>query len=92
MLKDFLDQEGIATVIVGDHLSGAVGELPADIFPTLWVLDDSDLERAVRITATFFNRSPVSGKAWMCPVCGEDIDGGFEICWNCGSPNPKDNL
>jgi hypothetical protein len=90
MLKDHLSQAGIATVIIGDHLSGAVGELPANIYPTLWVLNDRDLEQAERLTAAFFNRSPVIGKAWRCTVCGEDIDGGFEICWNCGSPNPND--
>jgi hypothetical protein len=91
MLKDHLSQAGIATTIVGDHLSGAVGELPANIFPTLWVLDDSDLERATHLTAVFFDRPPVSGNAWQCTVCGESIDGGFEICWNCGSPNPHEN-
>jgi hypothetical protein len=91
MLKDHLSQVGIATAIVGDHLSGAVGELPANIFPTLWVLDDGDLEQAKRITEAFFNRPPVNGKAWRCTVCGESIDAGFEICWNCGSPNPNEH-
>jgi hypothetical protein len=91
MLKDYLSQEGIATVIIGDHLSGAVGELPANIFPTLWVLEDGDLARGRQLTDQFFERPPVSGEAWRCAVCGEGIDAGFEICWNCGSPNPKQN-
>ncbi|MBT2972044.1 MAG: hypothetical protein B6D72_04110 [gamma proteobacterium symbiont of Ctena orbiculata] len=91
VLKDYLDREGVETVIIGDHLSGAVGELPADIFPTLWVLDENDLERAKRLTERFFNRPPVSGTAWRCAVCGERIEPGFEVCWNCGSPNPNDN-
>ncbi|MEW8507450.1 MAG: DUF2007 domain-containing protein [Candidatus Thiodiazotropha sp.] len=90
MLKDYLDREGIETVIVGDYLSGAVGELPADIFPTLWVIEENDLERAKRLTERFFNRSTASGAAWRCDVCGERIEAGFEICWNCGSPNPND--
>lgn len=91
MLKDYLGQEGIASVIVGDYLSGAVGELPADIYPTLWVLDDNDLDWAKRLTKRFFDRLPVTGKAWRCAVCGESIDPGFEICWNCASPNPCEN-
>jgi hypothetical protein len=89
MLRDHLNQEGIATVIIGDLLSGAVGELPANIFPTLWVLDDDELERGKRLMERFFKRPAVGGKAWRCQICGEGIDAGFEICWNCGSPNPK---
>ncbi|MES9975993.1 DUF2007 domain-containing protein [Candidatus Thiodiazotropha sp. LNASS1] len=92
MLKDHLRQKGIETVIVGDHLSGAVGELPANIFPTLWVLEDRDLALAKRLTEAFFDRPPVSGEAWQCSVCGESIDAGFDICWNCGSPNPNENV
>jgi hypothetical protein len=91
MLKDHLQVEGIATVIVGDLLSGAVGELPADIFPTLWVLDDDDLARARQLTEAFFNRPPVSSSGWRCSACGESIEPGFEICWNCGSPRPSNN-
>ncbi len=22
---------------------------------------------------------------WNCPQCGADVDGGFEICWACGT-------
>ncbi|WP_316367578.1 putative signal transducing protein [Candidatus Thiodiazotropha sp. CDECU1] len=91
ILKDHLQVEGIETVIVGDQLSGAVGELPADIYPTLWVLDDDDLARAKQLTEQYFSRPPVSGQRWRCRVCGESIDAGFEICWNCGSPGPNDN-
>ncbi|MES9992352.1 MAG: DUF2007 domain-containing protein [Candidatus Thiodiazotropha sp.] len=90
MLKDYLDLQGIETVIVGDYLSGAVGELPADIFPTLWVLEEGDLERAKQLTERFFHRSAMAGEAWRCDVCGESIEAGFELCWNCGSPNPND--
>jgi hypothetical protein len=90
MLKDHLNQEGIETVIIGELLSGAVGELPANIFPTLWVVNDGDLERGKRLTELFFDSPPVGGEAWRCQVCGEGIDAGFEICWNCGSPHPNE--
>ena len=26
--------------------------------------------------------------AWHCDGCGEDIDAGFDLCWNCGRPHP----
>ena len=25
------------------------------------------------------------GPAWACPKCGETIEPGFDICWNCGT-------
>lgn len=28
-------------------------------------------------------------QAWMCPACGEEVPGGFEICWSCESPHPE---
>ena len=26
--------------------------------------------------------------AWLCPGCGEENPGNFEVCWNCGAPLP----
>lgn len=23
--------------------------------------------------------------SWLCPACGEDNPGNFELCWNCGA-------
>ncbi|MCM8883679.1 MAG: DUF2007 domain-containing protein, partial [Candidatus Thiodiazotropha sp.] len=91
MLKDYLDQQGIASVILGDLLSGAVGELPANIYPTLWILEDGELVRAKRLTEQYFCKPPVAGEPWRCAVCGESIDSGFDICWNCATPGPNDN-
>ena len=89
MLKDYLREQGVETVLLGDMLSGATGELPANIFPTLWVLEDGDLARAKQLTEQYFNQFPVTGEPWRCEVCGETIDAGFEVCWNCSTPGPN---
>jgi hypothetical protein len=91
MLIDYLQEHGIETVIFNDHLSGAVGELPANIFPTLWLLEEQELSKANQLKERFLNLSPSKIAAWRCPACGEQIDGGFEICWNCATPGPKDS-
>ncbi|MEJ2619673.1 MAG: DUF2007 domain-containing protein [Candidatus Thiodiazotropha sp.] len=91
MLKDYLQAQGIETVILNDHLSGAVGELPANIFPTLWLLDGQNLSKAKQLKEQFFSLPQTNVAAWRCPACGEQIDSGFEICWNCATPGPKDN-
>lgn len=27
---------------------------------------------------------------WICPACGENVPGGFEICWSCEHPHSED--
>lgn len=86
LLLDLLDRHLIRAVILGDHLSGAAGGLPADIYPTLWVLEDEDLERGRELIERFRADSTDStpAPAWTCAGCGETVDGHFDLCWSCG--------
>jgi hypothetical protein len=45
ILQGFLEQEGIATRVVGAYLQGAIGELPAQGLVRLLV-DEDDFDRA----------------------------------------------
>jgi hypothetical protein len=84
-LRDFLDRHLVAATVLGDYLSGAAGELPVNIFPTVWVIDDEDFPRAQELLARFREESTVQvGPDWVCPQCGEPVEGGFDLCWNCG--------
>jgi hypothetical protein len=89
-LRDFLDRHLIETVVLGDYLAGAAGQLPADIFPEVWVLDDDDLERARELLPRFINQSKADPGVtpWTCEACGEAVEGDFALCWNCGRPRP----
>lgn len=89
MLKDYLHHQGIETVILNDLLSGAAGGVPANLFPTLWLLEQQQLERAKLFTKQFFNQPLSNAEPWYCEVCGERVDAGFEVCWNCATPAPK---
>lgn len=48
------------------------------------------IEEAVRLleelTASESEESVVP--AWTCHQCGEEVDEGFAICWNCGAEYP----
>lgn len=90
LIHDFLDRHLIRTVVLGDFLSGAAGELPADITPALWVIDEADLERAQEVLARFFDptKEGAGGTAWICAACGEEVEPAFDVCWNCGRPRP----
>jgi hypothetical protein len=89
-LRDFLDRHLIETVVLGDYLAGAAGQLPADIFPEVWVLDDDDLERARELLPRFINQSKADpgGAPWTCEACGKAVEDDFSVCWNCGRPRP----
>lgn len=83
-LVDFLDRHLIEATVFGDHLSGAMGELPANIYPTVWVLDDLHLPRAQEVLARFLARPEVKdGPAWTCQACGAQVEADFDLCWNC---------
>lgn len=85
LLVDFLDRKLIEAVILGDYLAGAAGELPAGIFPAVWVVEDEDLPRAREALAVFLQPDPAqSAGPWICPACGERVEAGFDLCWNCG--------
>ena len=91
-LLDLLQERGVASVVLRDFLSGAAGELPADIRPAVWVVDDDDLVRAKRVLAEFFETAPGeadSAESWICSRCGERSEGQFQACWKCGSARPS---
>jgi hypothetical protein len=90
LLLDLLTGHRIEAVVLRDSLSGAAGELPADITPALWLTDARDLERARALIEEFLNPPPgLADNPWECPACGEQVEGDFDLCWNCGRPRPR---
>jgi len=90
LLKDFLGDHHIQAVILGDFLSGAAGELPATIFPEVWVVEESDCSYAEQLLQRFLQgpRAAEDALPWTCPSCGETQEGQFLACWKCGTPRP----
>lgn len=86
LLRDLLDRHLIEAQVLGDYLSGAVGELPADIYPTVWIIEDDDLPRARELLAAWLNENAErdGARSWVCRGCGELVDGSFDLCWRCG--------
>lgn len=88
-LRDVLADAGIDAQVFGNFLSGAAGELPADIRPSVWVLKDHQLPTASRLLADFLDAPPArSTENWACPKCGEDSPDSFDFCWHCGASRP----
>ena len=83
LLRDRLQQEGIAVLLRNEELFSAMGEIPfVEIRPELWILDDEVLPRARHLLEAW--QSEESGTDWLCPGCGEQIEGQFDACWKCG--------
>ena len=82
--KNILDAEGIRSEIRNQHFGSILGEMPfTDTWPQLWVVNDLDYDRAKQlIDGTAYDESPQA--AWRCRKCGEQNEGQFAVCWNCG--------
>ena len=82
---DTLLQAGIAVTLQRQFLSGAAGELPPDqCLPEVWLLHE---EQEAQAHALLKDLREAPQRRWRC-ACGEDVEGGFESCWQCGRPMP----
>lgn len=85
ILKEILAKEGIDCVIRNEQLSSAMGEIPfLECYPELWVIDDEVYPRARIIVEGWLETSSETSVPWICPECGERLDGQFGACWSCG--------
>lgn len=90
IVKDMLMDRGIDAHVRRQHLWGGMGELPANVYPQVWIDDAADFARA-RAIVTAFEHGPVeTGQAWRCPGCGETVEGQFNACWHCQHPRPAE--
>ena len=83
--KNLLESEGIPCQIRNEYLGGIAGEMPLqEIWPELWIINDIDYDRAKQlIDNAIADESPHAD--WKCRKCGEENEGQFAACWNCGT-------
>ena len=86
--KDYLQGAGISAVIKGEYLGSGAGELPVDSYPTVWIVDDDEFEKARELISNYESDRPgdqIYESHWQCPGCGEWIEPQFTECWSCGN-------
>ena len=82
---DALRHSGIDASVQRYFLGAAAGELPPDqCLPEVWLLDDRQEAQA---RALLHDLTNVPQRRRLC-ACGEMVEGGFEECWQCGTPMP----
>jgi hypothetical protein len=85
-LRNVMASFGIKCVAKKLDLISAAGELPPiECWPELWVVDDKKVNRAKSILKKTLAPLAAVKKPWACAGCGEEIEGQFSECWNCGS-------
>ena len=83
--RGLLEAAGIQVVLRNEYAQGAVGELAVfDSWPELWVVDESDSERATTLLDGALAQTEEGD--WRCAKCDEANAASFELCWRCGAP------
>jgi Putative prokaryotic signal transducing protein len=85
LLRQRLEQEGIACLLRNEDLFTALGEIPLlECLPELWVVDDEVYPRARLLLEGWLQEAEQALPPWTCPGCGEGLEGQFDACWKCG--------
>ncbi len=89
-IKNVLAIFGIDCFTRNLDLSSAAGRLPPiECWPEVWIADDRKLSRAKLIIKKTLAPLASVKKPWICAGCGEQIEGQFTECWNCGDRRPR---
>ncbi len=87
LVRGLLENAGIKAVVENDQLATGLGEFVQELVPSVCVLDDGQEGQALEIIADWRRAEPEAAP-WECPKCGEQIDGRFTACWECGTERP----
>lgn len=83
LLKSRLEAEGIPCHIRNEQVSQVI---PTTAFAAeLCVIQDEDYPRALELLDSWRQTSSEIQQPWVCPKCGERLEGQFAACWKCGT-------
>src|SRR6266496_2977257 len=83
LLRKALDEAGIQSEIRNEN---AYAFFPgAEFYPELWILNEGDFPKAEELRDALLKTASSPAKSWICSACGEESEGQFSSCWNCGA-------
>jgi hypothetical protein len=86
IFRTILEQNGIKCWIKNEYLFAGIGEIPPiECWPLLCVNDDDFPEAKCIVDEALSQKDMAS---WKCNACGEEVEGQFAECWNCGKSGP----
>ena len=84
-LENLLRQAGIFVEKRNQFAAGGLGELSAiDVMPELWVEANVYPRAEVILQQLNAQREQSDDRLRTCPNCGEQVEGQFSQCWQCG--------
>ncbi len=87
-----LEQHGIVARLAESAIGAAHPILSTDTGGFKILVMEQDAERAGRVLDEFDASQDKqildSCHEWACPQCGEPVEGGFDLCWNCQTMRP----
>ncbi|MCY9803090.1 DUF2007 domain-containing protein [Vibrio scophthalmi] len=85
IICELLRTNNIDCEVRGEGIFGLQGELPFGEAsePYVWLLDSSQQKKAYDVITQF--EQPLSAPPWHCSNCGEENEGQFVLCWQCGT-------
>ena len=86
LVDQLLKSEGFNTALRNWTGSNITSIPIPDMFPNVCVLTREECVRARKIVTDYFDAQPKAMQEWLCPNCGEKVDGVFSECWACQVP------
>ncbi len=88
ILRVWLADAGIDSIVSGDSLQQAGGELPLGLATAPGILVSADVSERARELALEWEQARKEARTqrqeeWQCQDCGEVNAASFELCWNC---------
>ena len=83
IVLNLVERAGIRTCVTNANVQSVIGEVPVNLYPEVWVMDDEDYVRARKIVVDH-EYTPRECGVGYCLDCGEENPRSFEICWHCG--------
>jgi len=81
-MQNVLMNAGIEVILKNEFAFGGVGDLaPIDAWVELWVVNDSDYNKAKALSSAILNQQFTEN--WTCGQCKEVNAESFESCWQC---------
>ncbi len=83
IVRGQLDQAGIRSWLQEELTSGQLFQVGTALGGVTLQVASGDLQRVHELFAEHNTNGTSQSPPWTCPRCGNDVDGGFEICWSC---------
>ena len=86
LLKAVLEDQGIRCYLIGSQSSDMLSIVGTAVGGVQLQVTEHDAEHALSLLRELEDsKESRAHHAWVCSQCGEQVDGGFEICWSCGA-------